>query len=157
MNKNRIQTVAFHEAGHAVACDLMNRHFDAVSASMEGGRCSWKSDQLRSWAASDYFPKAPVEVEIVVTFSGVTSERKFTGEHDTLGDNHDMDRAFTLANKICGDMVSVEKLLNRLYKRSEKLWTRKAWAAVERVAAKLMVGETLDYEAVRSITKDQVR
>ncbi len=157
MTENVIQTVAFHEAGHAVACIIMSRAFDSVLATIEGGRCSWKSDQLRSWAAADSFPRKPVEVEIVVTYAGVTAERKLTGRHTPLGDDHDQDRATLLASKICGDMASVEKLINRLYKRSEKLWTKKAWKAVEAVAAVLMEGGELHYEEVKSIVTPRLQ
>lgn len=156
MSNNLIQRVAFHEAGHAVACILMNRSFDSVFATIEGGCCSWESEQLRSWARTNFFPRKPVEVEIVITYSGVTAERKFTGSYDTLGDDHDMDRIITLASKVCGDMTSVEKLMNRLYKRSEKLWTKKTWPAVEAVAAKLMNGVELNYEEVKPIVMLQL-
>ena len=148
------ESIACHEAGHAVAAYLVRRPFGAVSIAPRGdaaGYCEFSANLDQDLAVSSRSKSAEnlprttrrrLENAIIVAYGGLAAEYLLVGRHNWKGAVSDMQQASNAGMKL----VNLDKLrpyLSSLLPRTKVLLRRSEnWAAVQALMAALL--EQLD-------------
>ncbi len=159
------EVVAYHEAGHAVACVLLGRNLVRV---VLGGK-------QRGMFVVEEWPsrtRQTIEDEIVSFYAGPAAERIFSGRpvHATAtltvticgsrrtvaGHESDGSRIFLLASRALGsEPAEIAELCRRLDARAREL-VAGAWSAVELVASELTSRRELSGAEVRELVRQAI-
>src|SRR6185437_15760265 len=94
MPSRKMEAVAYHEAGHAVAALLLHRPLRYVTI---------VPDKARGTLGHDLTPRRRtiLEREIMVLLAGEVAEREFRGWHNRVGSRSDYEKAHNCARAIC--------------------------------------------------------
>jgi hypothetical protein len=160
--RRKLEAVAHHESGHAVACIQWERPFKYVTI-IPG------EDSLGAIHLPD-FPKMvhhlDIEVsqqaerwinrEVLIRMAGSASEGYFTGRHNWRGAAQDMDTASYFGDRLYPTGTKVhDKYLGFMFERAKAFITApERWFLVEAVATRLLERRKLSSRAVREIIRE---
>jgi ATP-dependent Zn protease len=139
---------AFHEAGHAVMAELCGRLLTEVE--ILGDR-----DHTGSVQSLALNPKPDAEVEDIerhlkIILAGTVAEAMVSGREDWDETSEDLDAAVRQAMRLVDDCEDVLPLLADIRSDVESD-LRRQWAAVEALAAELLIRRALTGSQVRSL------
>lgn len=157
--------VAYHEAGHAVACHVQGMRLKSVSITPGD---SYLGSVRTSYDLTTYANPHPeleadirskVEREIIVAYAGQIAEARVRGEYNKPGAVHDdqvaLEQALPLVH---GDQNEVGALLRRLFGRSKSLIEEpRNWTAVETLAEELLKESTLGGSHAHAIIRGTLK
>ena len=157
--------VAYHEAGHAVACYLLHKPFHYVT--IRGEDLEGTMGHVMAWDAPEgYRPdinedartRARVERDVMVLLAGQVAD-ELAGysprDPDYYGPEGDNSAAVSMASYITGSDEQLEHYLAWLLARTkDKLALPWHWAAVVAVADALQERRRLSAREARRITHD---
>jgi ATP-dependent Zn protease len=155
------EVVAYHEAGHAVACVLLGRNLTKVVLGAGRRRGSF---EVEEWPPTT---REAIEAEIVSLYSGPAAQRIFTGrpvriavtatltvttrgsQRTVAVHENDGSQIFRLAVRATGfELQAIEELCQQLDAQAREL-VAVAWPAVELVAHVLLARRQLSGDDVR--------
>ncbi len=159
------EVVAYHEAGHAVACVLLGRNLTRVVLGAGRRRGSF---EVEEWPPT---AREAIEAEIVSIYAGPAAQRVFTGrpvriaatvnvtvtirggQRTVAVHEDDGSQIFRLAVRATGfELQAIEQLCQRLDARAREL-VAAAWPAVEIVAHELLSRRELSGDEVRGFVR----
>lgn len=143
--EGRLQSAAYHEAGHAVVAYLQRQRFTEVLVLPSG-------EDLGGIHIGDWIRES-VEDWLYTILAGAIAEGLFRGEEDWRGAFSDMEQALDLATVACNDdrEEAVAYLLVLTYWVRNYVRDPNRWAAIEGVAAELIQKHRLAYSQVGKI------
>jgi hypothetical protein len=162
---HRLKTVAYHEAGHAVAAIRFRRAFKSVTvvpgednlghARMFDVPQSVIDDDT---AGPDNFAgRHIIEKAILVSLAGPAAEREFVGRFDHRGAGSDYQNCVDLALHLYG-VVTAEKFIDFLLSLARDfVRTRIASVQIEAVAEALIDQKTLSARRVKAICDEAIQ
>lgn len=161
-----MKSVAYHEAGHAVACLILGIKFKHVSIIRDMSRNSlghvlMANPKLTSeYDASDR-NRLKAEKYISVCLAGPIAERKFLGKRNNIGASKDYEISFLVAGNLFGPTVLINSFMKFLEISTETLFTylledepptdTDSWEDVKLVAQNLLKTEKMTYRQVLEI------
>jgi len=141
-------TTAYHEAGHAVVALALGRPVQQVSIRPNAtrlGECQLKKGAFRPTADA-------LETQVLILLAGLAAEGRRLGRYDWDGATLDLREARSLLRSRAGRERALERLERRMLDKAEHLLADDAtWAAVERIAAELLLKETISGRAARHL------
>lgn len=157
--RRRLEAVAYHEAGHAVASLALRRAIRFVSIVPEAetlGRLKLTKAPatMRLDIDAEHRTKAWIEREILITFAGPAAEAHFTGRRNHIGAAGDFKQAVDIASYHHGLGKVLTKYLDYMMARSEAFITAaQQWVQVERLVEFLLEERHLQPKRVREICR----
>jgi hypothetical protein len=145
MPSRKMEAVAYHEAGHAVAALLLHRPLRYVSI---------VPDKERGILGYDLMPRRRtlLEREIMVLLAGEVAEEEFRGWRNRVGARSDYDKAHKCARAICEtDEEAVAYVTWLRVRIANQILGPVPWSIIKAVAADLLVRERLTVAEVRVI------
>jgi ATP-dependent Zn protease len=165
MKKSEEYYIAIHEAGHAVAAYILKKDFEYVTISPKDDSNGHILYYLNDWEklkalieGTSFEIKTQEEIrnlvenEIIITYSGYTSELKY-GVDDKEGASSDFDKIKDIALFFIEDIT--DTLCDDCYIKSQKL-VEENWTSITNLATILMERKTLEYKEIDSILKEQM-
>jgi ATP-dependent Zn protease len=145
---------AFHEAGHAVMAELCGQHITKVEiegdSEHSGSVRSLRFEPDPSELLSAEEEAASIEARLKCVLGGTVAENMVSGVDRWDEGSEDLDMAVRLAMRLVDDCEDVLPLLEDV--RDElRRELEDNWAAVEALAAKLLVRTSLDGAEVRRL------
>ena len=150
------ETVAYHEAGHAIAATLAGGN--VVRVSIEPEEDDRGGDTQVQWSHNGVTSKEHAIREIRTSLAGPVAEMIFVGDYDSLRiqAEHAIDWqiAVTSARALTTEQNQQRLLLSQAasqlyhYFREENVW-----AAIGDLADQLLAHETVDREVVQSVVE----
>lgn len=164
-DRKRMERVAYHEAGHAVASVLLGVGLRSVTIVPDAGRGTLGLCQgtppgrgFRPDAAVDGRTMRRLQDQVMVLLAGGIAEYEFTRRHNHRGCDHDYRVAADLAGYACGGGKELEFFLGWLGERVRGLLRNRAhWPAVEALAAALMERRTIGGADARRVIHEAIR
>jgi hypothetical protein len=155
----RIESTAYHEAGHAVKAIEYRRRFkyvtvipgDGTLGHLKPGKWSCRPDIDSTSPGS----RLKIEREIIIDLGGLAAEYHYRGKHSWSGAQGDIDRATNRAFYLFSNVKVVGRYLDYMIERVKseiRQWP--TWPAVEAVAKALLTDKTLSYRRARLIAKE---
>lgn len=148
------EATAYHEAGHAVAALALERPVMKVSIRPDRdklGICAFGKAVIRP--SQDW-----LEREILIALAGMAAEARRTGTYDRGGAERDLAYVQKLAIQRAGNERQAERLERRLLGRVEHLLEQEGhWAAVEAIAAVLLVSGEMSGRQARHLFEECLR
>jgi Peptidase family M41 len=155
MRKSALEAIAYHEAGHAVACVVHHVRVRKATivpdaevlghvshANPYGGvRLDVENSSRRA--------RFRVERDILISLAGDAAERKFCNRR-RFGAGSDYDRAVDAASYLCSSAEATEAYVNWLAVTASD-WAEGHWPAIEKVAKALLQHKTLTGARVREL------
>ncbi len=153
------ERVAYHEAGHAVAAYYINpihklkRVTIVPSADFLGCNHAWPKPTFNPDRSLSESEEIRTYGTIVTLIAGAIAEKRSAGRGaDLSGSDNDFEKAFELANNVCGNVREVKALIAWLQIRAQNL-IHLHYDQVKALAAALMAHKTLRAAAVREVIK----
>jgi hypothetical protein len=145
------QTVAYHEAGHAVMAIIVGRPIQKVTisaANMSTGAVRLGACKIRKGRSKP--SKDWLEDEALIFFAGMVAESHFTGQYCEQGAGQDLRIVRSLLSQTRAvSQRQLEKLERRLLNKTEYLLADKQHSkAIQLVANELMEKITISGRAV---------
>jgi hypothetical protein len=145
---------AFHEAGHAVMAELCGRQVTEVE--IVGDRdhsgmvrsLAFPPDRAAGVPAEDQ--TEDVELQLKIILAGTVAEAMVSGREDWDETSEDLDAAVGLAMRLVDDCEDVLPLLADIRSDVERD-LRGHWAAVDALAAELLIRKALTGSEVRNL------
>lgn len=157
--------VAYHEAGHAIACKEMGikmNNVNIVGNETTSGRVNVVPDFLIPDIEASEKNAHKIEKYIIATLAGAASERlKFGSNNEELCAN-DFQVAFDLAMKLCGSMKLTNAYIEYLNLQAESLFFyldeeidahTMEWSQVESLVAYLLRHDEASASKIRAIAR----
>jgi hypothetical protein len=155
----RVQELAYHEAGHAVAQIEFKHSFKHVTivrtepplGHVEPGRKP-KSINLDSYLP----PRAArwIEDEILICLAGPAAEFRIKGRYNWRGARGDMDRVFELTNYLHGDNEIIGLYLKYMIARAKgQVVSQFWWPQIDALAKALVERQQLTSKQARKVCK----
>lgn len=152
-----LKAIAYHEAGHAVACCLMRRRFKYVAIEpTEGAQGQVGGHHMslgsRPGTGSTNKSHSAAERMIVCLLAGHIAERAACKKRRPRGSEADFRAALDLAVRLMGSIEQAEAYLHSLYARTRQLIELQCnWRAVEALANVLLDRKRVGYRKARRI------
>ena len=144
---------AYHEAGHAVVALAHDRPIHRVSVlptQQHLGKCEFKKGVQRG--SVDF-----IEMEILISLAGMAAEARLTGSYDRAAAGRDLKHARSLALQRASER-QLDRYERRMLAKVENMMRDEGvWAAVESIAAALMVTGQISGRAALHIFKNALR
>lgn len=155
---SRLEKVAYHEAGHAVACFFAKKPYKHVT--IEPGEDSY--GHIRHFPLPDSFQpdidsesyrmQKRIEQEIILLYSGHAAEVLAAGRHNWRGASDDTRRAVDLALYVNGDPKQTSAYLQWAWlKTMNFLKLPFRWVAVEGLAKALLERNNINKKEAKKI------
>jgi hypothetical protein len=150
--RKRLQSTAYHEAGHAVIAMHLGKAVRRVSIVPEeeegnlGHVLHFKNRSFRPdiFDLSDARTRRLAEREILVTLAGRAAEMRHTGRPKSSGDGDDLRYVYDVAWRVCMDDEEAGKYVDWLKVRARNLIAnRQIWARVKGLARALIDRPTM--------------
>jgi ATP-dependent Zn protease len=153
---SKLESVAYHEAGHTVAAYEMNCRFKYVTIIPQEdslGRCRLTFyKQFRPDIHNDSKTRTYTEKAIICLLGGITAEKKFTGRLNRNGAYKDLSTAMQLVASHVGNEKEMHAYYNWLWIRTENFWEMDyLWASVKELAVTLLKEQKISYQRARRI------
>lgn len=152
---SRLELIAYHEAGHTVmayimgcatkAVSIIPNHSDHSLGHHEGYGTTIKPDINMSIKT-----KESLENKVMICLAGKIATKILTGRRDHIGGSSDSSRAANYGSYISCEIKEREALFKWLYIRTEN-HLKKAWKAVEFVAAELLKREKIKGKELKTV------
>jgi ATP-dependent Zn protease len=148
--RRKLESTAYHEAGHAVACIELGRPFKSVTiVPGDGTRGQITMTPVPAWLMPDVdrSPRATrwIEREISYLLAGLAAEHRFASRNNWLGAHDDISNARELASflypfgsPVLKKYLAFMEELARMFVSVDKNWRR-----IEKLAAALIEHRTL--------------
>jgi hypothetical protein len=151
-----LESVAYHEAGHAVMCVRLKRGFRSVSVVPEDdslGRVMFVPLKagLDPFAVDGAKLERLIERELLTTLCGMSAERRFVGRRNWRGGRSDISRALDLAERLYQPEVAGKYIDFMIARADGLIMAPIVWVQIEAVAGALLAHRTLSSAAVRRI------
>lgn len=154
------RAAAYHEAGHAVACHMLEHPFHYVTILQgEGTHGHCKSKKPPRWFNPELNLDDPrcakwLDEEIIILYAGGAAERLFTGRYNHIGRARDYDVACELSLYRCGWTKVVEAHIRWLHLTAEYSVESPMWRpSISAVAQALLERETLSAQEVAEVIR----
>lgn len=167
--RKRLEAIAYHEAGHAVAAFTQGVRFARVSIVPDESAetLGYVLHTAHRWITEDetYTPspviRARIEARIIVVLAGQNAEFRFTGRHNPRHAQSDYTGAFDLAMLVVRSEREFDAYFKWMAVRTSMLFDSPwNWAAVEALAATLMdkrsIGSTTARAIIRGVLQSQL-
>ena len=157
---SELESVAYHEAGHAVAAIRLRRAFKKASIIPEEGSAGRVSG-FSEWFPDQYLLNTNilmrmVKSSIIIDFCGVASAEKQTGVRDWETATHDLSNMINVALSVCSSAEDVSSYLDELWQDSINFVNNpENWADIEIVAKALLREKELSRKKIVQILKDE--
>jgi hypothetical protein len=143
------EKVAFHEAGHAVACSKFELNFSVVKIELNAtnkfeGYLITPDLLFNSKAFTIWGCKKAYSLSIIQYFSGIISEAFFCGEYDWTSAQDDMEQVRFV--KTLNDNIPSELFLWRCTER----WVIKYWTEIYNLALLVLEKNELSKKDIES-------
>ncbi len=144
----KLATVAYHEAGHAVACFYLGRRVDRVTIVPRDGSLGHVSGRAlprsveRSGELDTRRERQAAEDAIIATLAGPIAEARFKGRRNHVGASSDDHQAVNLAFRLWSAPAVATAYLDFLGARAQEL-IDVLWYLVDSLAAELLERRTL--------------
>lgn len=153
----RKQRTAYHEAGHAVACFVLDRTFGSVTVVPSGHYLGFVSEVDAVIAPQ---PGVVDIHDVIIDLAGNAAERRFAGRGSSWAradHNHALDRLRGVASDghsyLHDDSPLVASILRGAEKATEQL-VEDYWTAIVALAEALMQRDTMTYFEVAEIYRE---
>ena len=156
--RKKLTTVAYHEAGHAVAAFLMRRRFKKVTIIPEGNAlgslagCGWRS-KLNPEYDDGARLRHRIEADIIVSLAGPVAEAKLTSRFNHIGACQDYHDAVGCALYVTDSKNETEAYINWLLERTKNILSFIRWDAVKELADELIKQREIGYTIARKIIR----
>ena len=158
----RKKRVAYHEAGHAVACWALRRGFHHVSIESKRktagrvGHRAWQLESLKGIESRlDARIKRLAHREILIDMAGHEAERHYCGEEaDCDCSQEERDSIVYLALRLANEDTKEAQALLALHRIKAKKLVQANWPQVEAIARALVDSKWLMAHRVRQICRD---
>ena len=160
-----IKKLAYHEAGHAVACYVFHRRFSKVTIvsddNFDGQVKFSDSYWLTNFEPDTIKTFTPVirnriEEEVMIWFAGMVVESHLTGKSD-YGGLQDQDDAIGLLEYLVYSPEELIPYVDWLFVRIQGLLTTLPyWDAIEDLAKELLANKEMGYRKARKIIKSAI-
>ena len=153
----KIEKVAYHEAGHAMASWVLKIQFSEVSIISDDESEGRVTNRL----PDSFFDDSNVnrqrrlfEKHILILLAGGLAEEKLTRQEDIDGNASDYKSAAELALRTTGSEAEANAFLLRLTERARNMVDLPTyWAAIEALAAVLLHSKKLSARKAREIMR----
>lgn len=156
--KNKLEKIAYHEAGHAVAAYYLKRRFKSVTIiPSEGylGLLESHKSQFKNFdpeCDNSHRTVNRIGTEIMIDFAGGIAEKMAATRYNWRGSSQDWNSAQKLA---CYNVDSGEQLnayVNWLWTKSKGMMRHEwVWHAVKMLAKELITHKAISYPKARKI------
>lgn len=150
---------AYHEAGHAVMAHLCGQIVTTVEilgdAEHTGSVSCLRFVEEPPWKASGSLPTAAIESRILCLVAGIAAEKIVTGDPSWSEPEDDLDEAVRLSLRVVKSCERVLPFLEEARDHAVDLLARH-WAAVEGLAAMLLIHRRLEREQIREFLKAEL-
>ncbi|MFA6922896.1 MAG: hypothetical protein WC223_01460 [Bacteroidales bacterium] len=159
--------VAFHEAGHAIACIMLNVRFKEVSIIPEEekslGHILLSNFKLHSDYDDSDKTRLKAEKFIMISLSGAIAERKFTKKTNNIGAYDDYKKCMDIAGNLFNSINVMICFMNFMLAQTNSLFTcedeknadTEAWLKVKLLAKELINSKILKYRDVISLLENK--
>jgi len=159
------QSIAYHEAGHAVAHVELRVPFKYVTITPDeaaGSLGHVQANDTPAWfdpeSNTDWRRhQLYIEDQIVILWAGPAAEAKLKGRNNWRGSRSDMSTAIDLAFYVYGRTDTVEKYVSYLRSLAtgfvDARWN---WLCIERLAASLLERERIHAREVRKLMRQWI-
>jgi Peptidase family M41 len=157
----RLRSVAYHEAGHAVAALELGRSIKYVSIVPTEDRLGVvHQNALPAWfkpdRSSDGRHRRLIEREVLIDLAGIAAEHRFSGRNNWRGAGSDFHQAIELASYLYHGKV-LEKYMAFMVERVRTMVAGpRFWVQVEALAEELLKQRQLSAKRVREICRSAV-
>jgi hypothetical protein len=164
--RKKLERVAYHEAGHAVAQVYLHRSFRSVSikpkSSYLGRVDSPKLSQtfregLAHYLDGDHRTRNMVDDHILISMAGPAAENRYTGRRGWDGARQDLRQSRDLGEPLYGEEATKHDIPFMTARADSLMKSRIVWVRVEAVAAALLERCVLTSAEVREIGQDAYR
>jgi ATP-dependent Zn protease len=150
-----IETIAHHEAGHAVVAHFQRIKVKQVTLllDVERGILGYThTGGAPKWVGRDPSDRVRMDVEryVVMCFAGELAEARFCGEHPKWGMESDDERAIEISLNICGNEEIAGAFRHYCWCLSRAL-VAQHWREIETLTTALLERKTLNSSDVREI------
>jgi ATP-dependent Zn protease len=158
--RRKLETVAYHEAGHAVACFRLKRPFKYVTIVPDDEfHGHVKTGKTPKWFQPDVEVDRKTERwiqrEILADFAARAAEHRHTGRASWRDASQDLRNASNLADYLYGSAREVRKYLSDKIKEAEAFVAEPSnWILIEAVAVALMERQTLSAQQVKEVCRE---
>jgi hypothetical protein len=156
----KLESVAYHEAGHAVACIELRRPFKSVTIVPKDDSLG---HLLKNPAPASIRPEVDagdkvdrwLEREVSIVLVGLAAEHRHTGRHNWRGARRDLDHAVDLASYLHFDPKLMGKYLTYMVEKAKHFVADPlAWIRIEALATALMKYHTLSARRARAVCQE---
>ena len=157
---HRLESVAYHEAGHVVMAHVVRRRFTRVTIIPEGtsdGHCSFTKPPENFNPDFDTSPRTRdlVERYAMTFFGGHIAQQLFTGRADWKGSEGDRRHAFLLLEDQCASTEEASAYSGWLWEKTKNtLKFPITWAMVEGLSQALVEHQKIGERRIRTILKE---
>lgn len=168
-----LKLLAFHEAGHAVACYILKKKFSFVSIIPDKqdntlGKVSYKTLPPQKSLQDVEFNRdcrttKAIERAVIISLAGGIAESKYAGRNITKSSKADYGNAVSAISHLCSSNEENEAYLNLILIRAKQLFTFSCgenttyWKAVEVLADRLLEEKIIKYQKARTIIEETLR
>ena len=162
LKMKKLEKVAYHEAGHAVAAFLMRRSFSYVTIKPDEssfGHIFYQKfrDSFNPDYVEDYKIRRPLEKAIITGLAGHVAEKIYSKQENYETSENDFHVAVDLASYLCGSNEEIEAYIKWLYIRTKNMLEHpNNWCKVKAFAEELLDHRRIGYVKARKIMKDAV-
>ena len=162
----KLMSVAYHEAGHAVAAFFLKIPLASVTIVPKEGVLGlaqfkmpgWVKTKLDEGVANDAKLDAWIKNHIVATLAGMNAEKLFTGRANHGGAMHDNETVADLAMVVCSSSAEIDAYLKWLGIKTQQFTKTPFFrAGVEAVAQELMQCNTLTSREVADTVRQSIQ
>ena len=154
----KLERIAYHEAGHAVAAFLVRRAFRYVT--IKPGEDSLGHILFRKFSDSfrpdieydEHKLRPPLEKVIITGLAGHAAESIYAGRNNWVGSRKDFHNAVDYATYLIGEPKELEAYMKWLLIHTRnKLCHPMHWGAVKALAEELLKQDRIGYRKARKI------
>ena len=165
MENNSLESVAYHEASHAVCSFILHLPFIRISILPQDdsdGRVSYPEDLPQKLLAVEFdLNKRNIhraEAHIITSYAGVIGEAKFLGAEPHDISYSDQDLIIDLALCLGSGPEDTKRIIDESKARATELLNiPENWAAVEALSAALLFRKQISGRTARKIIKEAIQ
>jgi len=156
------RSIAYHEAGHAVAACLAGKRFTVVTIVPTDDALGylapkrWKN--FRPDFQTDRRAIQRMKGDIFISLAGPAAEAILTRRKRMPGSHKDFYHSMEMASRLCGSDKETNAYISFMWEQTWNIMIlRHNWEAVKVVAKSLLRKRTLRYRAVRWLVRESFR
>jgi hypothetical protein len=156
----KLESTAYHEAGHAVMAYHVRRRFKYVTIEQEEDSLGhillsrWPKGiepGIDSGARVENYLKN----SILIDLAGHAAERLFKGRNNWVGSRQDVQTAVEFADYVCGSNEESQAYVKWLFIKARNIIRLEPyWDSIKALAKELLIKKKIGYMAARKIIKD---